>query len=137
MGMFDTIKNIGIKCPVCGRKIRDFQTKDLVCGMDVFKAGDVVGNKIRYINGIARCVHRIEKDEPLGNIQCFKVKKAVLFDVRIPVTKGGRISKDIHKWKLKYEITDGGWGFVNTGKNVNVEKFNKKIEKLERGEERR
>lgn len=34
MGMFDWV-NVQIKCPKCGNTVKDFQTKDSSCGLEI------------------------------------------------------------------------------------------------------
>ncbi len=46
MGMFDYVKGLDKKCPVCGYGLDTFQTKSLRCMMTTYEIGDKVPEKL-------------------------------------------------------------------------------------------
>ena len=34
MGLYDTVKGVSVKCPRCGKAVKDFQTKNFECWLN-------------------------------------------------------------------------------------------------------
>lgn len=53
MGLYDTIK-INLKCPECGEKINELQTKDLSNSLEVYQTEKISGGN-EHIKAIGTC----------------------------------------------------------------------------------
>lgn len=113
MGMFDWVILKGVRCPVCDSLVEVFQTKDGDRVLRSYVAGRRYGElkHLNYISVYAHCVHRLHRD-PNGifepELHSYSVEKVVWVDVRVPILSRGRISSDLRKYKITYEVTEAG-----------------------------
>jgi hypothetical protein len=104
MGMYD---NVCIKatCPVCGKKMSDFQTKDTDCTLDYIMPGNYKLTPGSRLHTYSYCDHewatvcRFEKDKDPDD----RVVSHVWMDVEIPVNKDGTLSRDTRKYKVSWK----------------------------------
>lgn len=88
MGMFDSIM-LNTKCPYCDKEaVRECQTKDLDCNLDVYNIGDRVKTDEKWLWAITDCDSETCKT-PEKRIGSF-------FNLKIRVKKG----KITEKYKI-------------------------------------
>lgn len=86
MGMFDSAY-IVCRCPSCGtERERECQTKDTYCMLAVWRPGDYVDRKLRYINCCATC-------------ECPSGRKTTFFELEIEIDQDGKLTN-------RYKIID-------------------------------
>jgi wobble nucleotide-excising tRNase len=76
MGMFDSIM-LNVKCPYCGEEeVRECQTKDLDCYLDVYTLGDKVKTLDKWLECITDCESEACKlpGSRLGNFFNLKIR---------------------------------------------------------------
>lgn len=142
MGMYDYVK-IECNCPLCGRLMKGFQTKDGPCFLGTLVPGvSKVDPQLRFITTYTSCIHGIELDEDtdLGDkISCLNVLKRVWVNCEIPVNKDGTISKDKRRYKWTHEVAEGkdkNAGILDPTTKWTpelVKEFNEKVKALEEG----
>jgi len=113
MGMFDWVILKGVRCPVCDSPLERFQTKDGSRLLFNYVAGCRYGDlkHLKYIDVYNDCVHHLHRDpggpfEP--DLHSYSVKKVIWINVKVPILSRGRISSDLRKYKITYEVTEAG-----------------------------
>ena len=102
-----------VSCPICGNRVKDFQTKDLDSLLDRYQPGDHVhDDRLKKINVYGECIHRkeLEKiEEGMVFIQNF----GVWIEINIPVVDG-EIARDQNTWEMfpLKEIDFGSLSFI-------------------------
>lgn len=137
--MFDYVC-IKVICPVCGREMSEFQTKDTECFMDYLLPGKSYANpKLRHIGVYTYCQHkwatikRGMKENPYDTCVSH-----LWMDVTIPINKNGVISRDVRKYKTTWyehpwdmnEMATAKYPTIETESSLEVLTKNKETEEL-------
>jgi hypothetical protein len=131
MGMYDNIC-IKVICPICGREVDNFQTKDTECMLDYIMPGeDKADPKMRYLNTYAICEH-IKKTASFGEHTYDTGAGHVWIDVQIPVETDGLLSGDTDKYIITTTDHLSGWERLKDDPPLSetAKKFNRETEEL-------
>lgn len=130
MGMFDHFI-CGVSCPICGRYLSDFQTKDLDNLLDTYRPGDIVDKRTESpIRVYENCIHMMGL-EKLDKDFVYFFERGVCIEYEIPITDA-RIVEDQNLWvrnieNIEIETARFRGGMTNTEIANAVSDYNKKV----------
>ena len=112
MGLYDEVR-ANIRCPICGRLLSNFQTKELDPCMAVYNIEDIVKTTLEKIHVYAYCYHKVKKGEDYdefvnagvgGCLYAYECGDVVEITITIPLTPVDKEHKMICPDKTKWEI---------------------------------
>lgn len=132
--MYDIV-DIKLNCPICGKELTDFQTKNFECLMDKIVPG-VTGVSnfmgLKNCGCYTTCNHQLKYNDKLSErgIHIIDVVKHVWIDVTIPIVNG-KLTPNIDKWKVDWKEGGSSGGIIDFAK-INKKEAKKMVAKFNR-----